>query len=346
MTRWALAAILAGALSAGAGFAAATDPWNWGTAHDPYEDAHSGHSKAICRQLSAPVIPAADRPTAAEAARLKGCDSESLYYGIGAAPDFVAARKCAIIERDAAAQVETGFTGTTLLMQIYANGLGVPRNRTLATQLACADQDAAPAESDGRILHLQAMKPNETFAWCDDVTSGLHQGHCAQHEENLAQIVREAKLAKLVARLPAGAAPLYQALKKTADTFSSAYGENDTDASGTDRFVGWVANKQRQDDQFVTDLERLAAQKWPAATAADAQAADRALNQAYRRALARAAAKDNYTTIKPADIRETQRIWLPYRDAWVRLGVAAHLSPDAVLTRITRLRLAQLESLN
>lgn len=51
-------------------------------------------------------------------------------------------------------------------MQIYANGLGVPRNLELATEYACQIW-SAPAESDGRVLHLQALAANpatSTFA--------------------------------------------------------------------------------------------------------------------------------------------------------------------------------------
>ncbi len=79
-------------------------------------------------------------------------------------------------------------------MQIYANGLGVPRNLELATEYACQIW-SAPAESDGRVLHLQALaaKPGH-FDFCDDVTSGANGSACVDRDSRSAAYTRNAKL--------------------------------------------------------------------------------------------------------------------------------------------------------
>jgi hypothetical protein len=61
----------------------------------------------------------------------------------------VRARQCACPERTSRADTG-GFSGNTMLMIIYANGVGAERNLDLATTLACR-LDGAPAEEDGRL---------------------------------------------------------------------------------------------------------------------------------------------------------------------------------------------------
>jgi hypothetical protein len=63
---------------------AAEPAWDWGDSKDEW--ASSGEfekSKALCRKFRDREPPASDRPDAAAARSLKGCDSEALYYGIG-----------------------------------------------------------------------------------------------------------------------------------------------------------------------------------------------------------------------------------------------------------------------
>ena len=58
-------------------------------------------------------------------------------------------RQCAYLEHTSRADAG-GFSGNTMLMIIYANGVGAERNLDLATTLACR-LDGAPAEEDGRL---------------------------------------------------------------------------------------------------------------------------------------------------------------------------------------------------
>ena len=109
----------------------------------------SGPSKAICSSLKGLSRAAGGQARRAAAAALKGCSSEALYFGIGTSPDPVRARQCAYLERTSRADTG-GFSGNTMLMIIYANGVGAEPNLDLATTLAC-QLDGAPAEGDGRL---------------------------------------------------------------------------------------------------------------------------------------------------------------------------------------------------
>jgi hypothetical protein len=172
-------AALAAAAMLAAGTARAED---WSRVHDEFSDAPGyGASKAICARVIGARPPRADLPTPAQSAALKGCDAEELYYGGRIPADPVKARLCAFAQAggDGEADSDALFSGRTVLMMLYANGMGVPRNLDLAIHYAC-NIEGAPMESDGRVNHLAGLRdegPGEQpFDFCDDITSGLAQG--------------------------------------------------------------------------------------------------------------------------------------------------------------------------
>ena len=327
---------------------------NWGTERSELiSGADYDKSKGICRALGVPVAPAGDMPTPAQRAALGECRSEPLYYGEGKAVDYDAARLCAFGEAQGAD--DQTFGGSTILMQIYANGLGVPRNLDLATAYACQLQ-GAPAESDARVLHLQALKappgeakadgrPVEPFDYCNDVTSGWAGSECEARDSTLASFARDAKVAALEAHIPQTARSSYHRLREALEAFIEMHADGEVDQTGSGR-AGFVIEEQDAvRDQFVSDLELLLSGDWPVAGATAARDAVAHLNASYRRILAWAASGANMSTIHPDAIRNTQRAWLVYRDAFKRFAAAA--SPgtgrDALLARLTNLRNAQLD---
>ena len=197
--------LMAGAAALGLCALAAASAQDWSENKDEISSGFT-ESKAICRAVLHRDPPAADRPDARTAASLEGCDSEKLYYGIGRKADPVRARQCAFLEMRKEPD-EGIFAGRTMLMTIYANGVGAARDLDVATHLACG-LDGAPAEVDGRVLHLAGLKAKGSsgrdFDFCDDITSGLAEGYCADHAANLAAPVREARIARLTGGWSAG----------------------------------------------------------------------------------------------------------------------------------------------
>ena len=318
---------------------------NWGDEKSALTSTRAyAASKATCRRLGDPQPPRGDLPTPAQRRALKACDSEKLYYGQGAAPDFVRARQCAMVEAEGEdAEV---FGGSTILMQVYANGLGVSRNLDLATAYACRI-DGAPAERDGRVSHLQALKTKperKRFDYCDDITSGLYGGFCSARDSAGAAVGRRAKQKALEARFPPAANPLYPPMKRAFDAFVEAHAAGEVDQSGTGRASFVIEEEDAVRDAFTRDIAALLAGRWKPAGAAEARAADAALNAAYRKALAFTGSKENYSTTKPDDVRKTQRAWLVWRDRFVAFARAAApgVPADAVLARLTAARTAQL----
>src|SRR5205085_1236698 len=112
-----------------------------------YPDVNVGFAKpetqALCEAARNAVPPASDWPSAAEAAGLKSCLSESLYEGIGMKKDPVRARKCALLEMATHRTTGPEFSGPHILMMIYANGEGVRRDYDIATHWACALTESA-----------------------------------------------------------------------------------------------------------------------------------------------------------------------------------------------------------
>jgi uncharacterized protein YecT (DUF1311 family) len=305
-------------------------------------------SKAICRTVLHRDPPAADKPDAKTAASLKGCDSEKLYYGIGMKADPVRARQCAFLEMQKEPD-EGVFAGRTMLMTIYANGVGAKRDLDVATHLACG-LEGAPAEVDGRVTHLHELKAKNwagnDFDFCDDITSGLAMGYCADHAANVAAPVREAKIARLASSFGASEKQAFDSLRRAQTAFVEAHGSGEVDMSGTARAAMSIQAEESARDEFVDVLQRLASGQAPAFTHAQFVAADAKLNSAYRKALAEAGPSDAPGAVQKEGIRDAQRAWLRYRDAFLAFAAIKYpqISRDSLAAWLTQERTKMLEN--
>jgi hypothetical protein len=325
---------------------AAASAQDWSAIKDGITSGYE-ESKAICRSVLAREPPAADRPDARTAASLEGCDSETLYYGIGRRADPVRARQCAFLEMRKAPD-EGIFAGRTMLMTIYANGVGATRDLDVATHLACG-LDGAPAEVDGRVRHLAGLKTKGSsgrdFDFCDDITSGLAEGYCADHAANLAAPVREARIARLTSGWSAGEKQAFATLRQAQAAFVDRHGAGEVDMSGTARAAMAIGAEESARDEFVDILERLAAGRAPVFTHARFAAADAKLNRAYRKALAEAGPAESPGAVQKEGIRDAQRAWLRYRDAFLAFAAVKYprVPRDSLAAWLTEKRTKMLE---
>ena len=338
----------AGVLLAGALLIAAAEPvWDWGDTNDSWNQGFAT-SKAICRAVRGREPPPGDRPDAAAAAALKGCDSEALFYGIGMAADPVKARQCAFVEAPAAAADEMGapFTGTAMLMTIYANGVGAARDLDVATHLACR-VDGAPAESDGRVLHLRKLKAEgwkgRDFHFCDDITSGLAMGWCAGHDARITAAKREARIAALTRGWKPAERAAFARLRAAEERYAEAHSGGEIDATGTMRGVFWTGAREKRAEELLGLVEQLAAARSVPPGVGGFAGADRALNTAYRARLA-ALRRETSGTVTAEGVRGAQRAWLGYRDAFLAFAVVKYpkTGRDSLAAHLTRLRIVTL----
>jgi uncharacterized protein YecT (DUF1311 family) len=292
-----------------------------------------------CYAAGAPDIPPADRPSPAETAALRGQPDCRTFQGEGTHPaDLVRYRKCLLsaAERDHNA-----------LAEIYANGWGVKRNSTLAIALVCHGSDV-PAELTGMVAALVKTrgeeKLHEPFTVCDYVTSGLNMGRCAAQGEDAATEKRDAALAKLTAGWTAVQKEALKDLRHAAETFFDQHSAGEIDLSGTARGAISIGEVSELRDDLLEAITGFEAGKLPAA--GDFAKADRELNQVYAQAL-RAVSKEQNTTVTTKGVRDAERAWLAYRDAWVKLVAARY--PQAAADRwkawATAKRIGQLQKL-
>lgn len=322
----------------------AAEPWDWGTdTTEWYNAADFEESKAICRSVADREPPAADRPDADAAAALKDCDSEALLYGIGMPADPVKARHCAFIEMEAEQQ-GAGVFGRATLMTIYANGSGVKRDIDVATHLACG-VEGAPYESHGRVLHLAALKKDgpgeEDFHFCDDVTSGFAGGICAAHGARTADAEREAELAALTASWTGAEKEALAKLRAAHDAYAEAHAGGEIDMSGTLRGAFFVGAQQRLRDELLAMLRDLEGGRAPKLGTADFRKEDVRLNAEYRRIIATFAKEREFPgTVTKEGVRDAQRAWLRYRDAFLAFAGVRYpqLSRHGIAAWLTRQR--------
>lgn len=297
----------------------------------------------ICKQAKKLELPAQDIPDAAILADLKDCNSETLYYGIGQVADYQKAKACAYKELG---KEESPFQGNAILMMIYANAKGVSRDYDTAIKLACTI-DGAPAETEGRIAHLQQLKqqgPGKTeFDLCDDITSGMMMGFCENHHESVEEAGRTDKLSNLTQAWGDNEKKALEILEKVADRFFEIRSTNEIDQSGTARAAMVTAEEATLKNEFLTSLSNFEKRQLPRFTNQQFIEADAKLNAVYKKVLA--LKKPEWGTVKKDDIKNTQREWLKFRDAWVTFGKVKYPTVSSVSwnTLWTKKRIKMLE---
>lgn len=270
----------------------------------------------------------------------EGCNPIGKYYAAlaSAKPEWQPVLRCAVQDRNDA-----------VLMMLHANGYGVPRNIDRAITHACR-VDGAQAETEGRLAHLHEMKAgrdSKPFDVCDDITSGMMMGFCANVAETAAGKQRNAALAAFGARFTAPQQARLAALRKATDAFARSAGEHETDLSGTARAALSIGARAAVQDELLADLRAAEGGRLPAGDDRSFAAADKALNAVYRKVMALPADGEGrvaYSTVTKPDIRTTQRAWIVYRDAWTAFAQSRYPAVPAAAwsTRLTERRTAQL----
>ena len=274
------------------------------------------------------------------------CDATALYYlkrdqASTSAAEWRQVRACAEATGDDA-----------VLMMMYANGDGVARDTDRAIYHACR-LDTAKAEMEARVAYLAspaAASERHPFDLCDHITSGRMGGVCAAIGEERDDRVRDARLDRFAANLPAKARAPFARLRQAAAAFAKQSAA-EVDMSGTGGPGFATRHAGRRDQEFMDTLLNAASGKLPNADAAQLARLDLELNNQYRTVLDLPSENDNhpqrigYSTVEREDVRSTERAWLAYRDAWRPFIAAAGLRTDAISVQVvlTRQRIAQLK---
>jgi len=285
------------------------------------------------------------------------CVSYRLEAGIGRNVDYAGARKCAWEERQAIqANLKPRYHlagvlgGAAILSVLYANGEGVERNLPLAGRFVC--------EAGGSFFDLQALleeldfmrekpiPPESKFSFCDQTGSGFMQGFCAGLDAEIRDEARVREFRVLSSNLHSLSSPwsqeqrsAFDALVKAEQTYAHAHAKGEINIAGTARAAEQFEAQETLQDEFLAAIKLFEKGMLPKGSASDFAKADADLNRVYRLALADAdAKKEEYGAVQPAGIRDAERAWLKYRDAWI---VFARLhypksSADSWLTLLTK----------
>ena len=258
--------------------------------------AASAHAdSAECEIDMLATYPFSHRPTSEQAAALKDCDADKLYYGIGMHFDYLKARHCAFAK-----------DGQDVLMMLYANGLGVPRNYAVAKMAACRAV-AQPQEVEARLSRLTRMQtgkegPSPKIDICDDAASSQLGARCAAIQSGLADQDRAARI----------------------DTISARWSDAEKAALQQLRLR---ASESAQLEEILSALQDFEAGKLPALTTEEAAGIEREMGQ---------------MKIPPEKLRS----WVAYRDAWLALGKLRYpsVAPHAWKAYFGKRRMAAIKS--
>jgi hypothetical protein len=252
------------------------------------------------------------------------------------------------VPRDADGQpVVDDPRGDIALAESYANGWGVKRNPKLAIALLCGSSDV-PAELESMVDDLYETRDDdaldEPFLFCDHVTSGMNGGRCAAEAEAKASVKRDKEVATLTNGWTAPQKAAFVRLEKDAGAFFEEHSQSEVDQTGTARAQMTIDEEAGLHDGFVAAIRDFEAGRFP--KTGDFKDADRALNEAYAAAM-KPGALGNWSTVRSSGVKKTQRLWIPYRDAWVALAAARYpkFSGDAVKAWLSEQRTHQLADL-
>jgi uncharacterized protein YecT (DUF1311 family) len=278
------------------------------------------------------------------------CNSYKLYSGIGTDIDYAAARKCAWSERLAQlANLEPRYTvasvfgGSAMLSVLYANGEGIPQDLELAKRFVC-EADGAPAEIKIRLQHIESLhyenKSRESkFNFCDDITSGFMEGFCAAYGSEIQDQKRTEKLKEITSSFTPTQRTSFDQLLKSEKTYAHAHAKGEMDLSGTARAMYQIDAEDTLFEDFIEALRTFEAGKYPSGSAKDYATADSELNAAYQDAMTSAEkSKSDYGAVQPGGIRDAERAWLKYRDAFIAFAKIRYsgVPAEAWLTLLTK----------
>ena len=315
------------------------------------DDFGEKEAQALCAKLK-DYHPGPKAQPAAADRKLFAAETEDCYayvYGSGKARDYDKGRRCCLVK---------GCNRE--LAMIFANGWGVPRDYAAAAYFLCQAEEVAPMEQWGMMGHVQEMRKQaqpKDLDYCEWVTSGHGSTWCQQLEMDRLAPDWDRRVETVSRSLPAATRPSLEALRKAAATFAEADGS----LSALDNYGGTIypsqvlAGQQEQTEAFLAALEKYTRNRAPAATPADFERADHALNAAYQKQRAQVKSDDkefDRTTAGQDSLRDAQRAWIPYRDAWkslYRLRWQGAALPEAldreIATALTAARAEELSKL-
>jgi uncharacterized protein YecT (DUF1311 family) len=204
-----------------------------------------------------------------------------------------------------------------------------------------------------RILIWIALLASPAFAGqslgdedCNGDPRGLAAGWCMSQELNRKKVEWERRIAPIAVLARSRGKETQKALatlRKKAEAFTgneaSVFAEPNLGGTGYSTVI--LVGEIKRGEDFVATLERYTRERAPEANPAALKTADDALNATYTEVMAAHKAGDEEVgkgTSGQDVLRQAQRSWIPYRDAWIvfyRLRWKEAAPPKALDREIT-----------
>lgn len=272
-------------------------------------------AKQICASVKEVELPAADRPTPVEEKALASCSSVDAYFGFAGPADPVKARKCAYAEIDRGAAAPLG--GKTILMMVYANARGVPRNFDVALKLACTI-GGAPGDAAGRVHQLDRLKKanlaSNNFSICDHSSGHELYEQCAILQERFDKVERDQKFKELTSAWSARDKKAFDLFRAEAEKFFHVQASDGVNLEGTFEIQEEIFLK----NGLLSTLEQFERGELPKFSADELQRAEAAESAAYQRTQSGDVA--HWGTVTRESARKSEEAWHRYHNAWIVFG--------------------------
>jgi uncharacterized protein YecT (DUF1311 family) len=254
------------------------------------------------------------------------CDSIATYYGIGRRRDFVAARACAQAER--ATHEFFGIDGPGVLMMVYANGEGVPRDLDRARAYACELGWEGLEDRLGRLDEMARQTHPEPIGVCDHAV-GAQTIACTALSTDRQAAELDARYAALAHAWPPEQQRNLARLRKAATSYFNdvVYAQGGLPPAYPAAMA--MLDASAREEALFERIVAIARAPVPSVPEQKATTADQELNEAYR-ALMRTLrdldgkAQCGGSSVDATEIRDVQRLWIAYRDAWIAFGMTRH----------------------
>lgn len=305
---------------------------------------------STCKPVTIDDFPAKDKPANnQDMSSLGNHDSSDYYYGIGVPVDYQKARYAALKEMQSGSEKDMYFVGSSILIMLYANGYDVKQDIDLAIRLASCnlDQDVmAYGDSKYRIEHLNNIKSGndkKPFDICDDCASNDCSYHCSGLESDIRSVSVQKDLNKIRSAYDDTKKTAFDNISKTASEFINKIVANEVDLTGRDRDILEDDEFNTQTAYFLSSLQDFEQGKLPFYTESDLKESDELLNGIYSKIMNNK--KFEYGTVTKEQIKSVEKVWMKYRDAWVKYGVILYPKSTATSwkTWATKTRAEQLK---
>ena len=301
-----------------------------------------------CEAFANATPPKRDLPTPADRKRLAECEPATFYYGIDRPADAKNARLCAAIEleQDDARWLPLHDAG--MLMMIYANGHGVPRNARIAKHYAC-QMEGGWKDLDHRFDDIdEAVAGHKKLDACDGSGWGMPSDECAMVVYRV-EISRAHDAQRPLLQWAMQQHGAFDPLRTAASNYERA--RKPVEVDRLEHYTNQAWREAVSIEQFNAVLSALQHGDGDLPSS-DLDVRDRELNAVYQRVLLEVTqrANDNANLpdmLQPAQLRAVERAWLAYATACERFRIdsGSVLSSNALRRLLTAQRIEALRAM-